>query len=107
MFINPKLDLVNTNAYTTFGKILSFCSQDIEQDEILNEILTSINGPNSVTNARKMMCNNLNLDLVNIKVYTKFSEILSIFSQDIEQKRNYGGQTDRMTEGIMDSPDPV
>ena len=104
---NPKLDLVNTNAYTTFGKILSFVLKILSRDEILNEILTSIKGPNSVTNARKMMCNYLNLDLVNIKVYIKFSEILSIFSQDIEQKRNYDGQTDRMTKGIMDSPDPV
>ena len=86
--------------YRSVLKILS-------RDEILNEILTSIKGPNSVTNARKMMCNYLNLDLVNIKVYIKFSEILSNFSQDIEQKRNYDEQKDRMTEGIMDSPDPV
>ena len=27
---NPYLDLVNINAYTKFGKILLFCSQDIE-----------------------------------------------------------------------------
>ena len=29
---------------------------------------------------------NSNIDLVNDKVYTKFGEILSIHSQDIEQK---------------------
>ena len=32
------------------------------------------------------MCNNLNLGLVNINAYIKFGEILSICSQDIEQK---------------------
>ena len=28
---NPKLDLVNMNAYINFGEILSICSQDIER----------------------------------------------------------------------------
>ena len=42
----------------------------------------------SVTNVRKMMCNNSNLDLVNINAYTKLSKILSFCSQDIEWKRN-------------------
>ena len=28
---NPKLDLVNINAYIYFGEILSICSQDIER----------------------------------------------------------------------------
>ena len=28
---NPKLDLVNMNAYIKFGEILSICSQDIER----------------------------------------------------------------------------
>ena len=50
--------------------------------------MTPINGHNSVTNLRKMMCNNPNLDLVNINAYTKFCKILSFCSQDIEQKRN-------------------
>ena len=36
------------------------------------------------------MCKNPNVDLVNINAYTKFDEILSICSQDIEQKQNYG-----------------
>ena len=30
---NPKLDLVNINAYIIFGKILSICSQDIERKQ--------------------------------------------------------------------------
>ena len=36
------------------------------------------------------MCNNPKLDLVNINAFLKFGEILSISSQDIEQKRNSG-----------------
>ena len=35
-------------------------------------------------------CKNPKLDLVNINAYIKFSEIMSICSQDIEQKRNFG-----------------
>ena len=53
-----------------------------------NDILTSIKGRNSVTNLRKMTVNNPKLYLVNINVYTKFDQILSICSQDIERKRN-------------------
>ena len=33
MWNNPRLDLVNMNAYITFGEILSNCSQDIEQKQ--------------------------------------------------------------------------
>ena len=53
-----------------------------------NEILTSIKGHNSVKILRKMMSNNPKLDLVNVDVHTKFGQILSIHSQDIERKRN-------------------
>ena len=53
-----------------------------------NEILTSIKGHNSVKILRKMKGNNPNLDLVNDDVHTKFGQILSIRSQDIERKRN-------------------
>ena len=53
-----------------------------------NEILTSINGRNSVKILRKMTGNNPKLDLVNVDVHTKFGRILSIRSQDIERKRN-------------------
>ena len=41
-----------------------------------------------------MICNNLKLDLVNINAYTKFGEILSFCSQDIERKQNYDGPND-------------
>ena len=53
-----------------------------------NEILTSINGRNSVKILRKMTGNNPKLDLVNVDKHTKFGQILSIRSQDIERKRN-------------------
>ena len=53
-----------------------------------NKILTSIKGHNSVKILRKMTGNNHKLDLVNIDVHTKFGQILSICSQDIERKRN-------------------
>ena len=53
-----------------------------------NEILTSIKGRNSVKILPKMTGNNPKLDLVNDDVHTKFGRILSIRSQDIEQKRN-------------------
>ena len=36
------------------------------------------------------MCNNPDIDLVNRNAHIKFSEILSICSQDIEQKPNFG-----------------
>ena len=53
-----------------------------------NEILTLIKGHNSVEILRKMTGNNPKLDLVNVDVHTKFGQILSIRSQDIERKRN-------------------
>ena len=55
-----------------------------------NQILTSIKGRNSVANLRKTKIYNTNLDLVtNNNVYTNFGLILSIRSQDIEQKPNF------------------
>ena len=53
-----------------------------------NNILTSIRGRNSDKILRKMTGNNPKLDLVNVDVHTKFGQILSIRSQDIERKRN-------------------
>ena len=53
-----------------------------------NGILTSIKGHNSVKILRKMTGNNSKLDLVNVDVHTKFGQILSIGSQEIERKRN-------------------
>ena len=53
-----------------------------------NQILTSIKDRNSVENLRKTKIYNINVDLVNDNVYTKFGLNLSIRSQDIEQKPN-------------------
>ena len=53
-----------------------------------NEILTPIQGRNSVKILQKMTGNNPKLDLVNVDEHTKFGLILSIRSQDIERKRN-------------------
>ena len=53
-----------------------------------NKILTSIKGINSVKILRKMTGNNPKLDIVNVDVHTKFGQILSIHSQDIERKQN-------------------
>ena len=84
---NPNLALVNINTYIKFGEILSICSQDIEwkQNSGINQ------GPYySGTNLQKIMSNTPNLDLVNINAHIKFGEFLSICSQDIEQKQNFG-----------------
>ena len=53
-----------------------------------NKILISIKDNNSVKILRKIMGNNPKLDLVSVDVHTKFGQILSICSQDIERKRN-------------------
>ena len=50
--------------------------------------MTSIKGHNSVKILRKMRGNNPKVDVVNVDVHTKFGQILSISSRDIEQKRN-------------------
>ena len=69
--------------------LVKFCSSILK---ILskNQFLISIKGCNSVANLQKMTLYNSNIDLVNdkvyTKVYTKFDLILSIHSQDIEQK---------------------
>ena len=54
-----------------------------------NQILTSIKGCNSVANLLKTKICNTNLDLVTDNVYTNYGLILSIRSQDIEQKPNF------------------
>ena len=53
-----------------------------------NEILTSIKGRNSVKILRKMTGNSPKLDLVNVVVHTKFGQIFSIHSPDIERNQN-------------------
>ena len=53
-----------------------------------NEILTSIKGNNSIENLRNLPLYNPNLDIFNVNVHTKFGQLMSIGSQDIERKRN-------------------
>ena len=84
---NPNVDLVSINSIMKFGQNLSICSQDIEQKQIF---VVKSRATTLVQMFGKMMCNNPNVDLVNMNAYTKFGEILSICSQDIERKRNFG-----------------
>ena len=56
----------------------------LRRNKILMEIPTSVKDRNYVTNVRKMMCYDPNLDLVN--ACTKFGQILSMCSQYIEWK---------------------
>ena len=67
--------------------LVSFC-QFVLKILSKNQILTSNKGRNSVANLRKTMIYNINVDLVNDNVYTKFGLNRSIHFQDIEQKRN-------------------
>ena len=53
-----------------------------------NQILTSIKGRNSITNLRKTMIYDTNIDLVNDNVYKKFGFNRSIRFEDVEQKLN-------------------
>ena len=79
---NPKQDLVNDDVHN----LVRFCQLVLK---ILrgNKIITSIKGRNSVKILRKMTGNNPKLDLVNNDVHTKFGQILSIRSQDIERNK--------------------
>ena len=82
---NLNLDVINVYMYTKFGKILSIHSQDIERKRnsnmcitfVLNEILTSIKGHNSVANLQKSVLYTLNIDVINVNVYTKFGKFCS------------------------------
>ena len=51
-----------------------------------------------------MTGNNPKLGLVNVDVHTKFGQILSSHSQDIEQKRIVHGKTERQNDGITELP---
>ena len=68
--------------------LILFC-QFVLKILIKNQILTSIKGCNSVANLRKIKIYDINLDLVTDNVYINFDLILSIRSQDIDQKPNF------------------
>ena len=82
---NTNVDLVNDDVYT---KLVLFC-QFVLKILSKNQILTSIKGCNSVANLRKTKIYNTNLDHDTDNVYTNFGLIVSIHSQDIEQKPNF------------------
>ena len=107
---NPNLDVVNMNAYILV-KFCQFVLKILSGSDILNEVLTSSKGHNSITNAYKMTCNPSKLDRMSINACTKFGEILLICSEDIQWKRKPDGQTDRQTDrqmgGMIDNPNPV
>ena len=67
--------------------LVSFC-QFVLKVFSKKRILTSIKGTNSIANLRKTKIYNIDIDLVNHNVYTKFGLNLFILSQDIEQKLN-------------------
>ena len=79
MHTHSYLYLVNINSQTKIYQIQSVCYLELSG----NKVLTSIMGHNSVTNLRKITGNYPNPDLVNINVYTKFGQILSICSKDV------------------------
>ena len=65
--------------------LVEFC-QSILKILSKKQFLISIKGRVSIANLRKMTIYNTKLDLVHDDVYTKFGWILSIHSQDIDQK---------------------
>ena len=79
---NTNIDFVNDDVYEN---LVLFC-QLVLKTLSKNRILTSIKDRNSVANLRKTKIYNTNVDLVNDNVFTMFGLILSIRSQDIEQK---------------------
>ena len=67
--------------------LVSFC-QFVLKTLSKNQNLTSITGHNPFANLQKTMIYMTDIDLVNDNVFTNFGLILSIRSQDIEQKPN-------------------
>ena len=74
------------NAYIKFGELMTIVLKILRG----NKNLEQIKDHNSGTNVRKMLCDNPNVDLVNMNAYIKCGEILSISSQDNEWKQNLG-----------------
>ena len=77
---NPIVDLVNDDVIQNLVKFCPFILKLWSK----NKILTSLKGCNSIANLRKTTIYNFNIDLVNVKEYTKFGLILSIRYQYIK-----------------------
>ena len=60
---NPKLDLVNDDVHTKFGRILSIRSQDIERKR---------NSDVNIGPSKKLTCIYTYVNIVNIDAYAKF-----------------------------------
>ena len=78
---------LNSVANLRKKSLVSFC-QIVLKILSKNHILMSIKARNSLANLRKTMIYNINVDLVNDNVYTKFGLNRSICFRDIEQKLN-------------------
>ena len=99
---NAKLDHVNVDVHIKFGQILSICSQyiewklysDVNQGLLLRQNFAKNDGQQYQARSCRCQCAykiwsdsvNPKLDLVDVNVHTKFGQILSIGSQDIERK---------------------
>ena len=69
---NPKLDLVNDDVHTKFGRILSIRSQDIERKRNSDVNIGPSKGNNSYANLGKLTCIYTYVNIVNIDAYAKF-----------------------------------
>ena len=77
-------------------KFYNFVLKILCGNEILNRILASIGGHNSITNAGKMMCNNLNLDRININAYTN---LVKFYQFVLKISSGYKIMTDGQNDG--------
>ena len=73
---NSNINLVSDNENIQFVIFCPFVLKILNK----NHILTSVTDRNSVANLPKKTLYNLNIDLVNDNVYTKFGYMLSIRS---------------------------
>ena len=78
-----------------FVKFLHISIQDIERKRNSEGNSGIVKGSNSVTNVRKMMCFNPNLDLLNINAYTKLVKFYECAVKILCGNQN---MTDGMTE---------
>ena len=69
---NLKLDMAIPMHIQNLVKLYHLFPKILSETEILKEILRSVKGRNSVTNVRKMMCRDPNLNLVYINAYSNF-----------------------------------
>ena len=81
MLNNPKLHVININAYADFSQNPSILLKILSG----NKTLTSIKGHNSVLTTH-IKLNNPKVDAINTIAYVKFGQNPSSPSRDIERK---------------------